>query len=276
VPGIRRRRPPKLQHIDMQETTFENKVDLIRAKDPRYERDAYAFLREALEYTQQAIKKKRGRIRHISGQELLAGIREFALEKFGPMALMMLGEWGIHNCRDFGEIVFNMVETSGSLTFLAEDIKDVRAFTSKLKRKLDPVSRFLWEQFSDPTRQALLANKEQDGTEAILAKELSEIIRTSLLYDQQRFAGVNLSEQAKVLAGHNLRGPQLALFNRILLEDAYPEEIVKSGGLLAKTDRDSRADFENGYDFYEAFRKPFLPSSKQVKSEMTPTPASEN
>ena len=123
MPGIRRRRPPKLQHIDMQETTFENKVDLIRAKDPRYERDAYAFLREALEYTQQAIKKNRGRIRHISGQELLAGIREFALEKFGPMALMMLGEWGIHNCRDFGEIVFNMVE-SGLLQKTEKDTRE--------------------------------------------------------------------------------------------------------------------------------------------------------
>jgi uncharacterized repeat protein (TIGR04138 family) len=33
-------------------------------------------------------------------------------------------------------------------------------------------------------------------------------------------------------------------------------------GLLAKTDTDSRADFEGGYDFFEAFRKPYLPESK--------------
>ena len=34
-------------------------------------------------------------------------------------------------------------------------------------------------------------------------------------------------------------------------------------GLLAKTDRDSRDDFSGGYDFFEAFRKPYLPPSKQ-------------
>jgi uncharacterized repeat protein (TIGR04138 family) len=31
-------------------------------------------------------------------------------------------EWGVHNCRDFGEIVFNMVETS----LLAKTEKDTR------------------------------------------------------------------------------------------------------------------------------------------------------
>ena len=33
-------------------------------------------------------------------------------------------------------------------------------------------------------------------------------------------------------------------------------------GLLAKTERDSREDFQNGYDFTDAFRKPFWPSRK--------------
>jgi uncharacterized repeat protein (TIGR04138 family) len=35
-------------------------------------------------------------------------------------------------------------------------------------------------------------------------------------------------------------------------------------GWLAKTDKDSRADFSNGYDFDEAFRQPFLPKGKQT------------
>jgi hypothetical protein len=32
--------------------------------------------------------------------------------------------------------------------------------------------------------------------------------------------------------------------------------------LLAKTEHDCRADFEGGYAFDEAFRKPFLPAAK--------------
>ncbi len=95
----------------MQEVSFEQALAEIQAKDPRYKRDAYLFVREALDYTQKNIAKDtRGRIRHVSGQELLAGIRAFALEQFGPMAKTLLEEWGVRSCEDFGDIVFNMVE----------------------------------------------------------------------------------------------------------------------------------------------------------------------
>ncbi len=129
----------------MQETTTEDKLNRILAKDSRYHREAYRFLREALDHTRSGLAKgRRTRIRHVSGQELLEGIREFALAQFGPMTPAVFAEWGVHHCRDFGEIVFNMIEV----------------------------------------------------------------------------------------------------------------------GLLEKTEQDSRADFEGGYDFDEAFRKPFLPASK--------------
>ena len=58
----------------------------------------------------------------MTGQELLEGIRSFGLEQYGPMALTVFSEWGIRNCEDFGEIVFNMVENS----LLAKTKKDSR------------------------------------------------------------------------------------------------------------------------------------------------------
>jgi uncharacterized repeat protein (TIGR04138 family) len=33
-------------------------------------------------------------------------------------------------------------------------------------------------------------------------------------------------------------------------------------GAFGKTEEDTREDFANGYDFDEAFRKPFLPTGK--------------
>jgi len=129
----------------MQEINFDEAVELILTRDPRFSRDAYTFVREALDHTQKLIgKETHGQIRHVSGQELLDGIRQFALQQFGPMVVTVFEEWGVHHSRDFGEIVFNMVEI----------------------------------------------------------------------------------------------------------------------GLLAKTDKDTRADFQNGYDFTEAFRKPFWPQNK--------------
>jgi uncharacterized repeat protein (TIGR04138 family) len=95
----------------MQEINFDEKVEMILAKDARYARDAYSFVRESLDHTQKSIgKENRGQVRHITGQELLDGIRQFALNQFGPMAVTVLEEWGVRNSRDFGEIVCNMVE----------------------------------------------------------------------------------------------------------------------------------------------------------------------
>jgi uncharacterized repeat protein (TIGR04138 family) len=140
----------------MHEITFEEAVELVRAKDPRYTADAYQFVKEALEHTQKSIgKDKRGRIRHVTGQELLEGIRLYALERYGPMALMLLQEWGVQGCGDFGELVFNLIDI----------------------------------------------------------------------------------------------------------------------GLLAKTPADSKADFQVGYDFAEAFRKPYLPSAKQAEPEAKTAPS---
>ena len=107
----------------MHEATFEEGVTLIVARDARYHRDGYAFVREALDFTQKAVlKENQGLARHVSGQELLSGIREYALQQFGPMTMTVLEEWGIKQCEDFGEIVFNMVE----IGLLAKTDKDSR------------------------------------------------------------------------------------------------------------------------------------------------------
>jgi len=94
----------------MHEVSFEEGLEKIRAKDPRYARDAYLFVKDALDHTQKNIIREKEKIRHVTGQELLEGIRELALTQYGPMAMTLLEEWGVHTCEDFGEIVFNMVE----------------------------------------------------------------------------------------------------------------------------------------------------------------------
>ncbi|VGO22172.1 Minf_1886 family protein [Pontiella sulfatireligans] len=85
-----------------------NKDDLlapILKKDVRYTAEAYMFIREALDHTVRKLDKPR----HVSGQELLSGIRDYALVQFGPVAKRVLCEWGINECVDFGNLVFNLV-----------------------------------------------------------------------------------------------------------------------------------------------------------------------
>ena len=133
----------------MQEINFDENVEVILTKDPRYAREAYGFVREALDYTQKLIgKENRGQVRHITGQELLDGIRQFALNQFGPMVVTVLEEWGIHNSRDFGEIVFNMVEI-GLLAKTENDNRDDfnngYDFTDAFRKPFWPPSRLAAE-----------------------------------------------------------------------------------------------------------------------------------
>jgi len=85
--------------------TTEDPLALILRRDPRYTADAYYFVREALDHTVRQLVKPR----HISGQELLDGIRKYALSQYGPVTKRVLSEWGINECIDFGHIVFNLV-----------------------------------------------------------------------------------------------------------------------------------------------------------------------
>jgi uncharacterized repeat protein (TIGR04138 family) len=103
---------------------FDEELEKIVAKDSRYTREAYLFVREALDHTQKMIGKapKDDLPRHVSGQQLLEGVRDFALQQYGPMAMTVLNEFGIQRCEDFGELVFNMVENA----LLAKTDKDSR------------------------------------------------------------------------------------------------------------------------------------------------------
>lgn len=94
----------------MKKVNFEEALEQILREDPRYTEDAYVFLREALDFTIKLLKKPdEGPARHVTGAELLEGVRQYALQEYGPMARTVLGRWGVRRCEDFGEIVFNLV-----------------------------------------------------------------------------------------------------------------------------------------------------------------------
>lgn len=108
----------------MHDASFVKAVEEICGKDHRYDPEAYFFLREALFFTAKMLEKPvKGPGRHVSGRELLEGIRTYALQEFGPMSLTVLNTWGLKKTDDFGEIVFNMVE-AGKLGRTDTDRKD--------------------------------------------------------------------------------------------------------------------------------------------------------
>ena len=97
----------------MAKINFAEVVEQICEKDLRFSSDAYHFVQEGLNHTLKSLKRGGQHAhRHVSGQELLSGLREFALKEYGPMSKAVLNEWGIKTTDDFGQIVFNLVNAS--------------------------------------------------------------------------------------------------------------------------------------------------------------------
>jgi uncharacterized repeat protein (TIGR04138 family) len=108
----------------MQRQGFEEYAKMAASRDPRYDADAYLFLRDALDHTLGGRGKSGSRHqRHVRGPELLNGFRELALKEYGPLALTVLDTWGVQRCEDVGEMVFNLIGV-GAFGSTAEDSKE--------------------------------------------------------------------------------------------------------------------------------------------------------
>jgi uncharacterized repeat protein (TIGR04138 family) len=96
--------------------SYLDRVEKLMEQNPQYKFEAYSFVMAGLHHTVSKFEKPR----HVTGRELLEGIREYALEQYGPLARSVLNHWGVETTRDFGKIVFALVE-AGILRKQPED-----------------------------------------------------------------------------------------------------------------------------------------------------------
>jgi len=127
----------------MQKIGFAEALDSILASDPRYARDAYVFLRDALDFTTKQQKKIKGAtVRHVAGPELLDGVRQYALKEYGPMVMTVFESWGIRCCEDIGNMVFNLIAAGifgKTEEDSIEDFKNVFEFEDVFVKPFAPV-----------------------------------------------------------------------------------------------------------------------------------------
>ena len=127
----------------MQKIGFAEALESLVAHDPRFQRDGYIFLRDALDFTTKQQKKIKGvSVRHVTGPELLDGVRQYALKEFGPMVMTVFDSWGIRSCEDIGHMVFNLI---GAGVFgkteqdSIQDFKNVYDFKEAFVKPFEPV-----------------------------------------------------------------------------------------------------------------------------------------
>jgi uncharacterized repeat protein (TIGR04138 family) len=127
----------------------------LMQRDRRYKLDAYAFVQDALLFAHERLglgheevsvheepaepdpEKQPSTDRHLTGQELCEAIRILALKEFGYMAKSVFNSWGVHGTRDFGNVVFNLIEIGNwkkTEQDRIEDFDDVFDFDVALKQ----------------------------------------------------------------------------------------------------------------------------------------------
>ena len=125
--------------------SLQEKIEGLAESDGRYNTDAYVFVYDALQYTVEKLGKTTlpKEKRHISGRDLVLGISEYSAEQFGPLTCSVFFHWGIKQTRDFGEIVFNLIEAnlmSKTEDDQIDDFVDIYDFAEEFdwaKRKAD-------------------------------------------------------------------------------------------------------------------------------------------
>ncbi len=98
----------------------EERIQEILERDRRFERGAYDFTRQAVSYASEVFYATST---HVTGQELLEAIRDFALNRYGIMTREVFEVWRVRAGEDFGEIVYNLIE-AGLLSKTEEDSKE--------------------------------------------------------------------------------------------------------------------------------------------------------
>lgn len=117
----------------------EHEWSNIRRRAERFPEPAFDFVRDGLSHTVGMVhgadaadaNDSPEASRHVSGQQLCLGLRDLAIQRWGRLAPVVLGRWGIHRTEDFGVMVYAMIDResmrpSGDDTF--DDFRDVYDF----------------------------------------------------------------------------------------------------------------------------------------------------
>ena len=127
-----------------------------------------------------------------------------------------------------------------------EDVKDMASLLTKLKHKADPVSSYLSGKLSPDTAQALADCKDSSSADlrslqSAVLQDLNSIVKKQSIFDAQAVCRRHLSERSRIAASvhprkKKLEGDDRNRLNRMLLEDAYPQEIPFTDGVLCISD----------------------------------------
>ena len=120
---------------------------------------------------------------------------------------------------------------TSQLLFDEDAIQDPGSLLVKLQDTRAPMSEWIASQLSEDMQWVLLGyngtSTPSPQQQEVLLSDLNRLLQGGSLYDAQRFANIELSEQTQALIAENPKSEEaLIRLNRCLLTDAYPHELA--------------------------------------------------
>lgn len=108
------------------------------------------------------------------------------------------------------------------------DLKDPAKLAVRLRSPLDSLARYMRGQLR-PEERGLVDQEGPVSNDLLLAltEGLNRLIKGPLLYERKRFEGITLSPHTVRLMEENRKTSHVALLNRRLLDEIFPDELHK-------------------------------------------------
>jgi len=152
---------------------------------------------------------------------------------------------------------------TGTSWFKPDQFLSAQKLAAKLQHggTQDPLANYLYAKLSKDTQQAVDSNADETALRRDLSKDLNMILDGTNMYSAERFKDIKLPQLIQeAVTDPNLTANNVIRLNRRMLEEAYPDAIVKSlGGVYPDTEilnptPDDSANCFNEY-IYDAHRR---------------------
>lgn len=108
-----------------------------------------------------------------------------------------------------------------------EDLIQPDLLLSKMLSNFDMIGRYVQEKFQKEEMEKLQEQGDKEKIIAFLLHALNTLIQESSFYDTGRFFKISLRKTTQELLKRNPKETELLRLNRMLLEDAYSENIMQ-------------------------------------------------
>ena len=125
----------------------------------------------------------------------------------------------------------NLQPKDKEVLFAEDDLIDLPSLAQQLKQSDRKFDRWVAENLSDTTKDALNAyvkdHTDVGNLQNVLLEDFNNLIRRSSIYEESIFESVDLREETKDRLILNALDSNSELLNRMLIEDAYPLDLAK-------------------------------------------------